>query len=215
MAAFPVEALIAAGGQILSSALGGSKTMSPSKQIQSTVKGARKAGIHPLAALGSGAQYTQVSGGVNAGDAIGAGMTELAKGMAAQKSDAEVDALKASSEAQRAQADLYRAQSRTLISKTRSAAIGGPRVDDQPPKAKKLRMFGSDIERDASRFSTAQDVQDEFGDVAENVVGIPSFGWSALRAADKALPTDQQIMDALSRWSRRPAYQFNQGNYGR
>lgn len=211
MVAFPIDAIIGAAGSVIGGLLGDKpKTMSPRKQILSTVKGAREAGIHPLAALGSGASYQTVGGGGGAGSAIGAGLERLAAGLANQKTEAEIQATHADTEARKAQAELFRAQSRSILTNATKAAIGGPSMGD---KAKTLTMFGGKIARDPRAFSSAQDVQDDFGDIAENIVGVPSLAWSALRSMDAALPTDKQLYDAFSRWSTRPSYSFRGGRY--
>lgn len=94
------------------------------KQIQWRAADARAAGIHPLAALGaSGAQYQPVHNPM--GDAIAAGMSSLSQ--MGQK-QLEAEGAKAQIDATRAQAELFRAQSRTEIANARNAAIGGAAV---------------------------------------------------------------------------------------
>lgn len=209
MTGFPIDALIAAGGTVLGQVLGKSKERSPREQILSTVKGARQAGIHPLAALGSGASYSTVGGSSSIGSAIGAGMEKFAAHLANQKTEEEIGALRADTEARRAQAELYRAQSRSIISAAGSHATGGPRPGSGDV-AKNLKMFGQDIQRDPTKFSTAQDVQDEFGDIVENFVGLPSIAWSVGQNINKRLPTDAEIVDYLRGKS---GYNFKGGRY--
>lgn len=98
------------------------------------------------------------------------------------KSQEEINALRASTNANQAQAELFRAQSRTILSRAAGAVRGGPPVDDQP---RELRMYGAKVKRDPKAFSRAQQVQDEYGDVVENIIGIPSFMWSAAGAYGK------------------------------
>jgi hypothetical protein len=201
MSAFPLGALISAGGSIISSMFGSKpKERSPADTIKSTVKGARAAGIHPLAALGASPQYSYGSSvGSSSGSAIGAGLEKAGMALAARKTEEEIDQIKADSEARRAQAELYRTQSRTIIQKAANQAIGGPRIDGgRPPKT--IRIGGVPFTRDPKRFSSAQDAQDEFGDVIENIVGIPSFVWSGIRSAGDAIPSDKEIIDAAKRW---------------
>lgn len=173
MGGFPVAALVQAGGSILSSALQGKpKVRSPGQNIRSAVETARKMGIHPLAALGSGASYQTVGGGSTTGSAIGSGIERLGAALANQKTEEEINATKADTEARLAQADLFRAQSRSIIANAASGVRGGA-VRSSP--AKDITGFGATIRRDPSLFSSAQDVSDEFGDVAENLIGIPSM----------------------------------------
>lgn len=195
MVGFPLGAIVGAAGNILGGILGKPKVKerSPADQIKSTVKGAREAGIHPLAALGSGAGYSYST----AGSPIGEGVSRAASILASQKSQAELDALAADTEARRAQADLYRAQSRTLIQRSANKAIGGPPVDTTPNP---IRMFGVPITRDPSKFSKAQDAQDEFGDIVEQLVGVPSFVYSTGKEAIKQIPTDREILDKFRRY---------------
>lgn len=162
MPAFPIAAAIGALGSIGSSLFAPKpKTISPKKQILSTVAGAREAGIHPLAALGSGAQYTQVGGGSSTGSAIGDGLQTLAANLANQKSREEIEALRADTRARNAQAELYRAQSRSLISRATGSAREKPA----------LKIAGLSVSKNPG-WSDAQDVQDRYGDLIENVYGL-------------------------------------------
>lgn len=181
MSEFPAAAVAQAIGGVASALINQPKTMSPRKQILSTVRGAREAGIHPLAALGSGATYSQVGGNSVLGDAVGSGISAIGRAMETEKSQAELDSLRADTDARRAQADLYKAQSRTLLSRAARNALGGPPLQDTPPN---LKIFGGGVTRDPNMFSSAQKVQDEFGDIMENVVGIPSFAWSVGKNVD-------------------------------
>lgn len=185
MAAFPLAAAISAGGQIIGSLFNKPdkpKVYTPREQIESAVSAARDLGIHPLAALGSGAGYTQVSSpsSPNVGSAIGAGLDRFGQMLATENSELQNEALKADIESRRAQAELYRSQSRTLISKAASNAQGGP-GDDSLPVPKTIRIGGVPLKRDPSKFSSAQDAQDEYGDLVEQIVGVPAFIDSAGR----------------------------------
>lgn len=202
MSVFPIAAALQAGGSILGSILNKPKVISPRQNILSTVKGAREAGVHPLAALGASPSYQTVSGGV--GDAVAGGISKVAAALATEKSQGEIDALAASTDANKAQAELFRAQSRTLIARSRSAAIGGPRVNDDPQPVK---AFGGTLMRDPKMFSSAQRAQDEYGDFIENLVGIPSAIWAGARGADRwlsklGIPNDAEVWEAIKRWSR-------------
>lgn len=175
--AFPVAALLQAGGQVISSIFNKpkkEKVISPAEQIASTVKGAREAGIHPLAALGAQPGYTTVSGGPSSpvGSAIGEGMKSIGQSMAQQLPQAQIDNLAADTDARKAQAELYRAQSRTMIQNAARAAIGGPKLNADTPKP--ITTFGFTGTRDPKKFSSAQDVSDEYGDIIEALHGVPS-----------------------------------------
>lgn len=215
MGGFPIGAIVQAGGSIISSLLQKKpKTITPRQQILSTVKGAREAGIHPLAAFGSGAGYTQVGGGSSVGSAIGGGLERLGAQLANQKTEEEINATKADTQARLAQADLFRAQSRSILANAASGVRGGA-VRSSP--VKDITGFGATIRRDPSLFSSAQDVSDEFGDVAENLIGIPSMIQAAGRKAlDWYGDTQVGKLDKAFEqyWKKRATqYQFNRGKW--
>jgi len=122
-----IATLAKVGGDIASQLLNKPKVRSPRETILSTVRGAREAGIHPLAALGASPQYQTVSGGVSTGSAIASGVSSLGASAEASQAQGGQDALiKASTEAQLAQAELFRTQSRTMIAQASASAVGGP-----------------------------------------------------------------------------------------
>lgn len=96
--------------------------------IQWRAADARKAGIHPLAALGAQtSQYTPV--GSPLGDAIGSGMAQVGQGLSgASAKQLEKESIKSGIDVNRAQAELLRAQSRTEIANARNQAIGAAPV---------------------------------------------------------------------------------------
>lgn len=143
-------------------------------KIQWLVEDARKAGIHPLAALGSsvaGSFATPVAaygsntpGGV--GDAIGAGMQELGRTMpmpqdplAVQLQKAQIANVNASTANM-----LAEARSRTQLASERNGAISGP--------AHELGVF----DFKAKTPGAAQRAQDDFGDIWEQVFGTMNLG---------------------------------------
>lgn len=214
MSAFPIGALIQAGGTILGGLLQKKpKVYTPAQNIASTVKGARAAGIHPLAALGASPGYTAVGGGPSVGSAIGDGLDTLGRSLASQKSDAEIAALNSNTEVNKAQAELYRAQSRTLVARATNAVRGGPRINDQPPTAP-LSFMGTKL-NPVSGTSPAQSWQDRYGDVIENAVGIPSFFYDSASHINKALPTDREIWEGMKRWFQSRNYNPRAGQYGK
>lgn len=195
--AFPVAALLQAGGQVISSIFNKPdkpKVISPAEQIASTVKGAREAGIHPLAALGAQPGYTTVSGGPSnpVGSAVGEGMKSLGQSMAQELPAAQVANLAADTDARKAQAELYRAQSRTMIANAQRAAIGGPKLNADTPKP--ITSFGITGTRDPKKFSSAQDVSDEYGDIVESLHGAASLGSTVL---DKVAGPGKPLSDAV------------------
>lgn len=214
MGGFPIAAAVQAGGSIISSLLQKKpKVISPRKQILSTVQGAREAGIHPLAALGSGAGYTQVGGGSTVGSAIGSGLEKLGMQLANQKTEEEINATKADTQARLAQADLFRAQSRSIIANATSGVRGGA-VRSSP--VKDITLFGDTIRRNPANFSSAQDVSDEYGDLAEALVGIPSMLDAASRPYldwydnSKAGRIEKAFGDY---WRGVKGYKFNRGKW--
>lgn len=150
--------------------------------IRDRVEDARAAGIHPLAALG--APIAGPSGGiVPSGDAVGDALGDLGNLFA----DREMEELKREalrSDIRRTDADTVRlltdASSRSLIAGARRGA-----TDPSPPT---VRSMGVDFQRDPTKYSSADVVQQEFGEVGENIVGIPALinAWS--RAIGNILP---------------------------
>lgn len=211
-----VPALIAAGGQIAASLLAPKpKVVSPAKTIVSTVQGAREAGIHPLAALGAQPQYQTVGGGGSSvGSAIGEGVAEIGRSMGAQPGiDANTALTRASTEAQLAQAELFRIQSRTMIADAANAAIGGPSLKGSGPphwsvqdaeSTSPMQLFGQDfIPRTGD--PPAQRAQDWYGEAGEFIQGLSNF----MRSNYGSLATDNfdaKVKEYLKR--RRGASNF-------
>lgn len=197
MSGFPLGALISAGGNILSGLFSKQKTKSPAQTIASTVKGAREAGIHPLAALGASPGYSTVSGSNNIGSAVGAGMDALGRSMQAQKSQEELRALKADTMAKEAQAELFRAQSRSIVSRATNAVRGGPDMRNGAP----LDFFGWKLPK-TSGTSDAQYWGDRYSDIVENFVGTLGFMHDTFREGGRQAPG--QLSD-FARWVQRNA----------
>jgi len=199
-----IATLAKVGGEIASQLFNKPKVRSPRETILSTVQGAREAGIHPLAALGASPQYQTVSGGVSTGSAIAAGVSSL--GQAAGESLAggsQEKLLAASTEAQLAQAELFRAQSRSLIAGAASAAIGGPDLtwDPRLPEtASPMKLFGQDfVPRDGD--PPAQRAQDWYGELGEMIQGLSNF----MRSNPGSLPTDDFDKKVYSWMKRGPS----------
>lgn len=153
--------------------------------IRTRVADAKAAGIHPLAALGANIQ--PVAGQPLLGDATLSGIQDLGNKLggvgveAARLANKETESRIRRNEAETAQ---LLSQSRTIAREARQppGATTGGHVSEVPPEN---RVFGERVRRDPRLFGRAQSVQDEFGDVAEQVVGTPSFLWSLLQARQR------------------------------
>lgn len=160
----PWGAVIQAGATGLASWLGREKK--PKNPIRDVVRDAKSAGIHPLAALGSnlsGAYGSPVSSA--AGSAVGAGLDRFAASLANQKSQAELDALKSASDHSRAEAELARARSRSIIQGAQNGGRAPASMGAQ------LRMAGLDVERNPN-WSDTQAVEDRYGDLVGAGYGV-------------------------------------------
>lgn len=207
-----LDAIIGAGASIFSN----QQTNAANKkimqnQVQWRVADAKAAGIHPLAALGANVQ--PVPSQPLLGDAAIGGLQQAAKELVPDEA-AERQA-RANARLTEAQADLATAQSRTIAAQARQppgATRGGNR-NDTPPE---VRVFGERLRRDASRFSSAQRVQDEYGDIPENVVGLPSMLWAMLQARQRRFNRSEDKRTAEEyrvyrrRGGRAPAYMWLQ-----
>jgi len=157
-------------------------------QIQWLVRDAQKAGIHPLAALGS-----SVAGNIAApimsaptiqarsGDTVGTGIA-AASAMVGQGIDTWL--ARQNTALQNEALMLQNAQSRTMIAQSRAAVNGAP----------VLQAFGLPLQRNAGLFASGQDVQNEYGEPGEWVIGAPSLAESFGRA----LSTKEGQTKALS-----------------
>lgn len=160
----PWGAVIQAGATGLASWLGREKK--PKNPIQDVVRDAKAAGIHPLAALGSnlsGAYGSPVSSA--AGSAVGAGLDRFAASLANQKSEAELDALKSASEHSRAEAELARARSRSII----QGAQNGGRA---PASYGSMLKYAGKEWQTAPDTSDTQKIEDRYGDLVGAGYGV-------------------------------------------
>lgn len=198
MAGFPLAAAITAGGGLVQGLLGKPKTVSPAQTIRSTVKGARQAGIHPLAALGASPQYTTV-GGSGLGSSIGDGLTKAGAILANQKTEEEIAALKSQTDAQQAQAELFRAQSRSIIQNATAkgrGAFGGAGYDSLEGTN---YLFGDNLNR-KSKTSRAQKWEDDYGNIVGDVMGMLAFlGDGAIKTNEQMSIADKRLRDFLAR----------------
>lgn len=200
--AFPWAAAATVGGSLISGLFGKSSQDAQNdyikkynkNKIQWTVADAKKAGIHPLAALGSSTagSFAAPIGGSPLGDAVGDGLS--AAGASLQK-DPEAplrqDVLRSEAERNRAEAAalLADATSRTTISNARSQAIDIPTevhlgaLGSIPKAPKSLDLdairenYGDDTEGTVGGFNAANEW-------AKKYTGLPLIGdaeWEALK----------------------------------
>lgn len=166
-------------------------------QIQWLVKDANAAGIHPLAALGS-----SIAGNIGApvmaapnisavaGDSVGQG---IASGAAMLGTGIDQWLQRQQTALQNEQLMLANAQSRSQIATARADVNRAP----------VLKAFGLDIQRDPAKFSSGQDLTNEYGEAADVVGAI-----SGLEAGRRALaksgvpwigPGQDPILNLISR----------------
>lgn len=194
-----ISSIIGGIGSVAGSVFGKPKTISPAKNIRSTVKGARQAGIHPLAALGASPGYQQLSSS-SAGSAVGKGLEKMAATLANQKTRQEIDAVRADTRARLAQAKLFEAQSRTLLQRSANA-VRSPTSNQRfaPPrperKSNTLRWMGVPFTRDYKRHSAAAAAQDDFGEAGDWIWGVPGV----VDAAGRKHPDDPNVWSKV--WS--------------
>jgi len=138
-------------------------------KIQMTVADAKKAGIHPLAALGSpvaGSWASPVA--PYAGDAIGEGISRIgqsiSKGMPDELTKLQMDAERARIANLNANTavTLSDAESRTALARARRAGQSMDTAD--------LVAGGKPIKRD-SGFSDAQDFENRYGELSDFIFG--------------------------------------------
>lgn len=196
MAAFPIGALISAGASLFGShqsrrdaskarrhqlQLDAQHRRAQQKfnetRIQTLVKDAKAAGIHPLAALGSpvaggfaapvpSGQSVSGSGYADGIRELGAGVDEWQRRMLAETSE------KAGLENEllRSEISLRNAQSRTLIERAKNdaavrAGITVPNVSG-----------GSQTIKSSSAFSDAEEVERRYGDIVQMLYGLGVLG---------------------------------------
>lgn len=170
--------------------------------IQRLVKDARKAGIHPLAAMGSNiAGGYGSAGSVYSGNAAGDALNSVQRPNSLQTENARLqnEALKADIE--RTRADTARIVAASATSRSDIArAVSGTRNNDDSPVP--VKLFGGTLMRDANRFSSADRAQQEYGEIAEHIVGLPAMfdaAWRGLTAMPKSIPSGRL---PGSQWSR-------------
>lgn len=142
--------------------------------IQWRVEDAKKAGIHPLAALGaSTSNYSPVGNGF--GDAItqaGAQIGDAVNKRDAEKKNAPLDALNArlvesSIATNQAQAELYRAQALNTAADARNRAVGAV-------GGKSAIFDGMEVPY-MSNTSSASDLEDKHGELGDMLAAIATI----------------------------------------
>lgn len=135
-------ALIGAGASILGGLLG-SKSASKDRAlqvemaknaIQWRVEDAKKAGIHPLSALGAATPGYAPVGDGGLGNAVGQAGEQISRSLD-PLNKAQLDVLRSEAERNRAEAanQVAAARSRTIIAARRNVAIGGTGINDMRP----------------------------------------------------------------------------------
>lgn len=164
---------------------------------QLMVEGARRAGLHPLAVLGGNwsAPMAQVVDGQSGwGDAIGAGLQSVSDGFRSasdrrrqqeaedevkfqqilnnlettRMNDAQIRLMERQGRMYDSEVMLNGARTRSQLSAARHAGLGatGPVASDV------VRVPFTSVDIPVAQPGFAQDVQDHYGDIAENVAGI-------------------------------------------
>lgn len=147
-------------------------------RIQLTVEDAKKAGIHPLAALGASSvgsigTAVQPLGSSGVGDAVADGAAAIAKALPKETAKLEVENAQLRNEALRADirksdAETTRllsdATSRSAVARVGDATRGGKEVME-------LKGFGGVMKKNPN-WSDAQDVEDRYGNIVESVYGL-------------------------------------------
>lgn len=130
-------------------------------RIQITAEDAKKAGIHPLAALGAGAaSYTPVgSGGIEAG---------LAEAGRAVSKSLPTEIGKSQIRLNDAQAELFRAQKLSAVSEMRNRAIGAKGGKTAIPDPV-ITPFGN---IQGAPGTKSEDIEEEYGGALSEAVGI-------------------------------------------
>lgn len=177
MAAFPAGALISAGASLIGGAFGRKSRSDEVKfqrqqaknKISWTVEDAKRAGIHPLAALGSPAagSFAAPVGGSPMGDAVGdagAAIGRAISPMMRERHAAEMSVLRSEAARNTAEAE---AVSRTAIQKVRRATQNIPSdIIESDNKGKRMSLGPGGVVLVPPGVSQ-QKLEDEIGEAAE------------------------------------------------
>lgn len=168
------------------------------------VEDAQRAGIHPLAALGSsGAQYSPVGLGDNDSAAIGA---SIGQDLSGAINSARTAPERAGALSQKMQAlGLERAGLENELLRAQILDITRPRTPPFPladtgynmpgqPGSGVTKVAGVPVKHD-SGWSDAQDVEDRYGDLVQMVYGAGVLGADGLKHIVDGLPAARKVYE--------------------
>lgn len=143
-------------------------------RIQTTVKDAKAAGIHPLAALGAASNFSPVVSGFGdtvsqAGAAVANAMPEGKSSKGGALDDLNKEQIRANIEATRAQTELYRSQALNASAEARSRAVGAVGGKNTVPQ-----FGGMDVPY-MPKTSTAQELEDKHGELGDMLAAIATL----------------------------------------
>lgn len=174
-----IGSLISAGTSLLGGLFGRSEAQAnraaqekyAKNSIQWRVEDAKKAGIHPLAALGAaGASYTPVSSGfgdavAQAGQSIGAGVAEQHRAKRGNKLDTlNAQLIQSSINNNQAQADLHKAQALNVTAQARNNALGAVGGLNKAPLPMYIRVIDPRDPKKRVRWVLNPEIASDFGE---------------------------------------------------
>lgn len=214
-----LESLISAGSSLLGGLFGKSSAEKQQERnealqrefaqsgIQWKVEDAKKAGVHPLYALGASTHsFTPqtigdpLAGAIpEAGNAIARGVhstmsgserfaSKAMEGLALERAQLQNDQLKLDILASR---NKLLSQAGTAKPVPTDTMVVNDSVDNQPrtamvsppsPDVETVKLFGLPLQRNPRLFSSGQTAQDEFGEPGEWITGLPAM-WEAFTRA--------------------------------
>lgn len=186
--------------------------------VQWKVEDAKKAGIHPLYALGAQTHsFSPVSVGSDYGTAFARAGQDLSRAMhntrsAFQREDAYSSTLKALQlERGKLENDVLKADLASKLARLNQQS--GPPIPSSGVSSDgitktdvpTIKVFGEDVRRNPALFSAAQAVQDEFGEVGEFVVSTPALVEAMTRGQDTGWRTGARdigrwVDDRVNNW---------------
>lgn len=179
-----IGSIISAGSSLLGGLFGASEASKNRKlqkkfaknSIQWRVEDAKKAGIHPLAALGAaGTSYTPVNSGF--GDAVaqaGANIGEEVRRSGSRSQKTAIDAInrrmiESNIEVNQAQRDLYRAQALNVTAEARNKAVGAVGGKNTLP------VFDGTPTPYQANTSSADELENQHGELGDLLAGIATI----------------------------------------
>lgn len=177
MADFPLGAIIGAGASLASGIDQRAADRKAMKnRISWTVADAKRAGIHPLAALGANIQ--SIPSQPLLGDAAIGGLTEGFNRMASSSAAASLEETRSRTRKNDAEAAEAVARSRTLARSVRQpsgATIGAQSMSGADPANFAIRSGPGRTFPVDPRYSDAQVLQDRYGEIVEELGGIRNW----------------------------------------